>query len=251
METVGVIGSTVRRERFYFHMAVACALVAFIGFAPSYWVPMGQGALSKPLFLHVHGAIFFGWTLLFVYQSWLGVSGQTAKHREIGLLGVAWATAVAFMAVIAAYLADHMHLAQGATPNDIAPALAAALGNLAGFVPFIVLALCNTRRPDVHKRAMLVATIALLDAPVVRWLNLLNPPVSLAERLSVAPLHAALLADLLFLFPLIHDWRTRGRPHAVTLVGTLWVVAADVGRFTIGTMPAWQSLTRAFLSAGS
>lgn len=31
---------------FYFQMAVACAAVAFVGFAPTYWVPLTSGSFS-------------------------------------------------------------------------------------------------------------------------------------------------------------------------------------------------------------
>jgi len=41
----------------------------------------------------------------------------------------------------------------------------------------LTLAIANTRRPEIHKRLMLLAGISLLDAAVARWfLTFLAPP---------------------------------------------------------------------------
>src|SRR4029453_1767656 len=44
---------------FYFNMALACAAVAFLGFAPTYFLPLSAGKLSAPPSVHVHGIGFF------------------------------------------------------------------------------------------------------------------------------------------------------------------------------------------------
>src|SRR5436190_23912452 len=79
---------------FYFHMALACAAVAFLGFAPTYFVPMARGSLAIPPSIHIHGVVFFAWSVFFVFQAWLGASGQVGRHRSIGLIGVSLATAM-------------------------------------------------------------------------------------------------------------------------------------------------------------
>ena len=252
MEAESAVGKKAKsgagHDPFYFYMTIVFAMVTFIGFAPSYWVPMGRGQLSKPMVLHVHGAIFLGWALFYVYQSWLGATGKTARHKELGILGVAWATTVAFMGIVAAYVSDNMRLAHGVPLGGVAMGLAGTLDMLC-FVPFMALALANTRRPEIHKRGMLVAMIALLDAPIVRWINALNPTMPLTWTLTTAPLYAGLLADLLLVSPLIHDWRTRGRPHGVTVVGVLMVAVMDLARYAVAPTAAWQAFTRAFLTA--
>ncbi len=66
---IGVAGA--RRSRFYLWMAVAMAATAFIGFAPTFWVPMAQGVPERIAVLAIHGALFFGWTMFVIYQAWL------------------------------------------------------------------------------------------------------------------------------------------------------------------------------------
>ena len=69
---------------FYFYMALACMAVAFLGFAPTYWLPLANRSFSASPVVHFHGLLFFAWSLYFVFQSWLAASGRVARHRTIG-----------------------------------------------------------------------------------------------------------------------------------------------------------------------
>jgi hypothetical protein len=82
---------------FYFYMALACAAVAFLGFAPTYWVPLTHGTFAASPVVHFHGFLFFTWTLYFAFQSWLAASGSVAWHRSLGIVGVSLATAMRFL----------------------------------------------------------------------------------------------------------------------------------------------------------
>jgi hypothetical protein len=62
-------------EYFYVYMAVSCMAVAFLGFAPTYWAPLATGTFKARPLLHIHGIVFFSWTLYFVFQTWLAASG--------------------------------------------------------------------------------------------------------------------------------------------------------------------------------
>src|SRR5437667_3938118 len=77
---------------FYFNTALACMAVAFLGFAPTYWLPLGRGSFSASPVVHFHGLLFFSWTLYYAFQPWLAASGQTARHRMLGMIGVWLAT---------------------------------------------------------------------------------------------------------------------------------------------------------------
>ena len=56
----------VRRRRFYVGTSVVMALIAVVGFWPTYFGPLVRGTLSQPLLIHVHTAVFVGWLLLFL-----------------------------------------------------------------------------------------------------------------------------------------------------------------------------------------
>src|SRR5262249_45757569 len=48
-------------QYFYFNMALACMAVAFLGFAPTYWLPLAHRTFSAPPVVHFHGVLFFTW----------------------------------------------------------------------------------------------------------------------------------------------------------------------------------------------
>src|SRR6266550_247398 len=79
---------------FYFHMTLACMAVAFLGFAPTYWLPMASGSFAATPVVHFHGMLFFAWTLYFAFQTWLAASGRIVRHRSLGVIGVSLATAM-------------------------------------------------------------------------------------------------------------------------------------------------------------
>src|SRR6185369_3902292 len=97
--------------------------------------------------------------------------------------------------------------------------VAFAIVPLSGILFFAVvfsLAVANTRRPEMHKRLMLLAGISILDAAVARWfLTFLAPAGAVGPppiEITIAP---ALVAYLLLVVAIVHDWRRQGRPHPV------------------------------------
>ncbi|MDX9996862.1 MAG: hypothetical protein WCY15_02415 [Phenylobacterium sp.] len=77
------------------------------------------------------------------------------------------------------------------------------------------------KRPEAHKRLMLLATISLLDAPIAKWF--------------------LTFADLLVVAAVAYDWRTRGRPHPVWIVGGVVLVLMQVSRPMIAVTPQWKA----------
>jgi len=89
-----------RAENFYFRMALCFVAVAFLGFTPTYFVPLARGTLHSAPVVHIHALVFFLWPLLYAYQTWLVASGRTLRHRDLGLLGISIATAMVFLGLL-------------------------------------------------------------------------------------------------------------------------------------------------------
>jgi hypothetical protein len=87
------------------------------------------------------------------------------------------------------------------------------------------------RKIDIHKRLILLATIAILPAAVARI------PLTFIE--TGGPLVFFGLTDLFILPCLLYDFVTRGRPHRATVLGGLLIVASHPLRLVIGTTSAW------------
>src|SRR5688572_7270111 len=79
---------------FYVWMAGACALIAFVGFAPTYWLQLAPGTFVGSPLLHLHGLLFSAWTVFFLAQSTFVATGRLSRHRTWGLAGISLATAM-------------------------------------------------------------------------------------------------------------------------------------------------------------
>ena len=67
---------------FYVGMSSAFVLIAFGGFIPTYWAKMASGTFTGAPILHIHGTLFFTWTLFFLVQTTLVATGRVLDHRQ-------------------------------------------------------------------------------------------------------------------------------------------------------------------------
>jgi hypothetical protein len=234
----------VAADRFYVRIAAVFLIVGLVGFAPTYWVPMLRGTLVAPPLAHVHALLFYGWLLLFLKQSSLAASGRLVRHREMGVLGVAVATSMCFvglaMAMTSIRSADAIGFGDAGRRFSIVPITAAVL-----FAAMFANALLNVRRPEVHKRVLVVATAALLQAAAGRWFLLfLAPPHAPGVAVSPPPVFVSVMpgmvVDLLIVYAMIHDWRTTGRVHRTYWIWGAVVVAVQVLRVPVSMTNAWM-----------
>jgi hypothetical protein len=235
-------------QYFYFNMALACVATAFLGFAPTYWLPLARGSFSATPLVHFHGLLFFTWTVYFAFQTWLAASGRTAFHRSFGIIGVSLATAMTIFGFLVAVNVMKRSAAMGLTGDGIAFSIVPLSGILFFAVVFI-LAIAANRKPETHKRLMLLAGISLLDAAVARWfLTFLAPPGPAGPPPVPVTITPALVAYLLLVVAIVHDWRTRGRPHAVYVYGGLALVAVKFLNWPISATPAWHAFAGKILA---
>lgn len=196
------------RAQFFY---LACGLVglaaALIGFSTTYLIPMAQQTFAAPLFVHLHGLLCLSWILLFIGQCLLVRGRRTRLHRRIGLIGVPIAIGILVSGVaVASWTVTRDFDAAGQT------AISSILGTITGltlFATFVVAAIVFRRKPDWHKRLMLLATVALLWPAWFRWRHLLpfvpRPEIIFAIAIAYVPLLVAAL----------RDWRRYGQVHPV------------------------------------
>ena len=241
-------GAAAPARYFYFYMALACMAVAFLGFAPTYWLPLASGSFASTPVVHFHGLLFFTWTLYFAFQTWLAASGRMARHRSIGMIGVSLATAMTIFGFLVAVNAMKRSAAIGQTDAGIAFAIV-PLSGILFFAVVFTLAIANTRKPEIHKRLMLLAGISILDAAVARWfLTFLAPPGPPGPPPVPVTIGPALVAYLLLVVAIVSDWRTRGRPHPVYIYGGAALLTVKLLNWPISTTAAWHSLAGGILA---
>jgi len=236
-------------------MAYACALVAVAGFVPTYWAPVAAGTFGGPPLLHVHGLLFSAWPVLFICQARFAATGRFEHHRTLGFAGISLATAMLFAGVAAV-----IHTLEGASATAFqfqARAFAIVpLSILLSFAGLVAVAIANVRRPAVHMRLMLAASITLLPPAIARILFLfLAPPGTDAPGQGEPPtvifaLVPSFLANLLIVVAMVHDWRRRGRPHVAYVIAGACIVAVQLARIPLSGTAAWHTVTTALLEFG-
>ncbi|MFT3898535.1 MAG: hypothetical protein QM719_12750 [Thermomonas sp.] len=213
------------RRRFFVGMAGLAIAVALAGFSKTFFLPLARGTFVPLPAAYVHAALMFSWLLLFALQASLIRMRAHALHRKLGWLGVALAAGIAWSTVAMGVQAMQrdalLHPGPGAASSLVGNCTA-----MLGFVAMVFAGACYRRRPDVHKRLMMLATIGVLWPAWFRFRHFF-PSVPFPEWVF-----AILAADSLVLVLAWHDWRTFGRVHRVTA----WVGGALITDHVVETL---------------
>jgi hypothetical protein len=143
-------------------------------------------------------------------------------HRRLGVAGAILAALMTLVGLVTAVGA----VQRGAFDSSF---LVIPMGSIVVFPALVGAALITRRQPETHKRLMLIATAELLSAGVARW-----PVVREWGTLGFYAMTDAFVAALL-----IHDIRTRRRPHPATVLGGVFFIASQPLRVAIGGTDAW------------
>jgi hypothetical protein len=247
-ETMAVAQRPRHKRSFYVFMAATSVVVAFMGFAPTYWLQLTPGTFVGTPLLHLHGVLFSAWPLYLLVQTTLAARGRVARHRAWGLLGISLATAMVFVGFAVANDVLATRLAAGY--GDAARAFhIASISMITLFGGFVFAAILCVSWPEIHKRLMLLATISMLAPAIARIMFALTVGIGPGLRPGLGPPRAvasvllpALIADALIVAGVIYDIRTRGRPHPAYVIGGAIVVAVQLLRAPLSTTPWWFAI---------
>jgi hypothetical protein len=198
-----------RIVRIYLPLALLITLIAFVGFWRTYFGPLIGGTLQTTTMVHAHAVIYVTWLALFITQAALAASGRLALHMQLGrwimaygLVVIVVGLAVALHRFEATIVADELARAQRQ--------LFGPLRDMVCFIPFFAAAWFWRRKPELHKRAMIVATTILLVAAVGRMSFVGRPPSTWKFMIVWGlPIYVAM----------IHDFLARRIVHPVYLAG--------------------------------
>lgn len=224
---------TTSRPRFFANTALAMLALTLLSFPVTYFAPTLAGRADPRPLLHVHGIAFFAWMALYAWQTHLVAAGRTARHRELGLLGLLLSGAMIPLGVAAALAGFHARHLERADP--LYDQAAFNLVDISLFTLMILLAVATvSRRPDWHRRFMLAAALTLLGPAMSRLF------IPFPKAPPFTWVDSALLADLFFVALLVHDRRTLGRIHPATIIAILIVVGGHWGTFALKQSSWWH-----------
>src|SRR5687768_6815056 len=222
-----------RRERLFFTgMVIAMVITAFAGFARTYYLRPYFGHPPLVPLLHLHGVVFSAWLVLLVIQTVLVAANRTRVHRRLGVAGAVVAVLVVLVGTLTALIRARIVEVPPGTASPLV-FLTIPLGDMLMFAILVGAGFYFRRRADVHKRLMLLATIAILPAATARL------PFAFIQQ--VGPIAFFGLADLFILVCLLYDLISRGRPHRTTVWGGLLIILSQPLRLLIGMTDTWIS----------
>lgn len=232
----GALGSPKRASRverlFFGGIAAALLVTVLVGFAPTYYLRESFGSPELTPSLQVHGFLFTAWMVLLLVQTSLIAASKTAWHRRLGIcgavLGVLMMIAGGYVAISRARMGFSTPPPPGLTRAVV---LTLPLATLIVFPVLFGAALWFRRRVDIHKRLVVLATLELVTAALARW-----PGISAVGPVAFFGVTDAFVAALA-----VYDLATRGRIHAATLWGGLFLIASQPLRLAIGFTEPWQN----------
>ena len=156
---------------FYFLMTLLIFGTVVYGFSHTVDQNLIHPAVPRPFILYVHAAVFSGWLVLFVLQSTLVRSHHVRWHRRVGWFGVGLGAVIPVLGVATAIAMGRFNTFQlhqtGAAAFLIIP-----LWDMVNFAAAFALAVYWRKKPEFHRRLILIACCALTAASFGRF-----PPI--------------------------------------------------------------------------
>jgi hypothetical protein len=224
--------AAVVRNRFYAVFATALAVFTFVSFSRTFYLRHWFDVPPINVLLYVHGVMFTAWVVLFVIQTRLIAAQNYRTHMQLGIAGVVVAALVVVFGVataIASAGAPRMRpMGMNSQQFVLVPLVA-----IASFAGLVAAAVAYRKRPEVHKRLMTLAMIAILGPPIARlvfWThaNAYFPAIQMS-------VHAAFLA-----WCVVSDWRRNHRVHPIYSIGGAILLISLPLRIVIARTPAWE-----------
>lgn len=219
---------------FFLGMAGVALLVVLVGFARTYFLAGLFRAPLPNLLVHIHGAAFTVWILLFITQISLVTAGRVDVHRRLGLAGFVLAILMVVLGTVTASdrLARHVAQPEPDTVEEVRAFYSVPLGDMLLFSAFVYLGYRNRFQPATHKRLMCFATLSLLDAGFDRWPVFDPYPLPLVNLITFVPLLLLLIG---------YDWWSTGKVQRVTIASAIFMVVVQEVRHPLGHTAVWQS----------
>ena len=219
-------------HRYFLGAAVILTFLVLWAFSFEYRDLMHPSQFT--VLVQVHGLVMFTWVGLFLTQVALIVWHRPQWHRRLGVIGMGVAALVVVLGIPTSVIASRLggdHLPAGMPPPVF---MANALTDLAAFALLAGSGLALRRRPDFHKRLMLLSNFPPLIAALARLVGFLSLGI------GVTPLRNLLLLA----FILIDTARTR-RLHPALVAGGVCLIAADAAASALVGTTVWTSIFRA------
>jgi hypothetical protein len=222
----------VLKRRFYLGTSLLMGVTAIAGFWPTYFGPLVRGTIDQPVLIHVHATVFVGWLVLFLAQATLAATGRISAHLKLGRLGIAYGVVLIVTGLLTGISRSANRVVIGENAERL---LYVAFVDMVLFAGFFGAAIAYRRKPQLHRRLMLVAATTLLVAPVFRLSFLPVGPSRVHARL--------ILWSVPILLAIAHDLSRRQSIHPVYALGIGGLLVRNYTEFLSRT-GVWSAFTK-------
>jgi len=222
---------------FYFSMSLLIAAAVVYGFSHTVNENLIHPTPARPFILYLHAIVFTGWLLFFIFQSALVRTRNVCLHRQVGWFGAGLGAAIPIVGSATAVAMTRFNmLHQRFLDGDAF--LIVPLWDVTAFIVPFALAIYWRKKPEFHRRLMLVATCALTAAGFGRF-----PHYLLSEHMFYAGV------DILIFLGVARDLIVNRRVHPAYLYALPAFILGQI--FVVYTYthnsPWWMTTAHAIL----
>jgi hypothetical protein len=233
--TVGDLSAGNAERRFFTALTAVMAIVILVGFARTFFLkvffPEAQSfAAPEPIF-SVHGVIFAAWMGFLVLQALLIRAQRRDVHRYIGWVGAGLALLMVLIGSYGSLVAAQRPDGFIGVPIPPQQFLIFPLVDMMLFGLFVTLAIAWRNKAQDHKRLMILATVNLVEAAIIR--------IPLDFIAAGAPFTSRGLSYLFIVAIVAWDLRSSGRIQRVTLWAGLLIIISLPLRMLISQTRSW------------
>lgn len=215
---------------FFVTAALLILATVFIGFARTYYLAGVFHVHPPSPIVHIHGALFSCWILLFAAQIAFVSSGHIRWHMRLGVAGMILAALMVIVgfATLLEVLRRHAVFAIGVDTIFAGDTLM-----LSTFALLVCWGYLARKDAAAHKRLMILATVALLGPALSRW------PFAFAQ--SVAAFFT--LLDVIPALLIAFDLLSLRKVHRATIFGVLLILVMQFSMLPLGHAAFWHRFT--------
>jgi hypothetical protein len=184
-------------------MSLLIAVVVVYGFSHTIDRNLLHPRIQPPWILYLHSFVFSAWVLFLIVQSVLIRSRNLRLHRTLGWVGAALGVSIPILGYTTSTTMARLSVQQGLLFPFLSFLIVPMMDLGCFAVPF-ALAIYWRRRPDFHRRLMLIATCALTE-------------VAFGRVPSLHIVFAPVGVDVLILLGVVRDVIVEHRIHKVYL----------------------------------
>jgi hypothetical protein len=153
---------------FYFGMSLLVAWVVVFGFSHTIDQNLIHAVPQRPSVLWAHGILFSSWVVFFILQSALVRTHNVKVHRMLGWFGAGMGTLITVVGTSTAIVMDRFNFLQLHDPAAKV-FFAIQLLDMVSFTAVFWLAVYWRKKPELHRRLILIATCVLTAAAFARF----------------------------------------------------------------------------------